>query len=165
VAAIEGIQSAEADIQRIGAAPFVLRLAALLIDGLVLVVPITLLPGMSGELTLDEGIFMTVATALIMPIKVLPAVAILAVLEGLTGRTAGKMLTGLRIVGVEDGEPIGTLRAIGRRAFMVMESYVLFIPSLILIPFNRNFDGHLGDRLTGTIVARDADIARAFPVE
>jgi hypothetical protein len=70
---------------------------------------------------------------------------------------------GIRVIGVEDREPIGLIRAVGRRAFIVIESYMLFIPSLILLNFNRNVDGHLDDQLTGAIVARDGDIARAFP--
>lgn len=160
-----GARAARDDIQRIEAAPFLVRLAALIVDGVILLLPIALMPGMSGSLTWEESIIANVGAVFALPLRVLPAVAILALLEGFTGRTIGKALMGLRVVGVEDGEPIGLLRAIGRRAFMVLESYVYFIPSLLLIARNRGFDGHLGDRLTGAIVARDRDIIRAFPAE
>lgn len=165
MAAIDRTRAAHDDIQRIEAAPFLARLAALAIDGLVLFLPIALLPGMDGSLAWQESIFANVGAVFVLPLRILPAVAILALMEGVTGRTIGKAVMGLRIVDVENGEPIGMLRAIGRRGFMVLETYVLFIPSLILIPFNGNFDGHLGDRLTGAIVARERDIRAAFPPE
>lgn len=158
-----GVRARDDDIQRIEAAPFLVRLAALVIDGLILFLPLALWPGMDGSLTLQESVVANVGAALVLPLRVLPAVAILALMEGLAGRTVGKAMMGLRIVDVENGESIGLLRAIGRRGFMVMETYVLFIPSLILIPFNGNVDGHLGDRLTGAIIARDHDIRATFP--
>lgn len=165
MAAIDRSRAAHDDIQRIEAAPFLVRLAALVIDGLVVLLPAMVLTEFVGNLTFGEGLIVVPMAVLTLPIKLLPVVTILALLEGFTGRTIGKALAGLRIVDVENGEPIGLLRAIGRRGFMVLESYALFIPSLILIPFNGNFDGHLGDRLTGAIVAREGDIRRAFPRE
>jgi uncharacterized RDD family membrane protein YckC len=165
MAAIDRPRAAHDDIQRIEAAPILVRIAALVIDGVILLLPIALLPGMNGPLTWEESIIANVGAIFVLPLRLLPTVAILALMEGFTGRTIGKAMLGLRVTGIEDGEPIGLLRAIGRRAIMVLESYALFIPSLILIPFNGNADGHLGDRLTGAIVARDRDVRRAFPPE
>lgn len=144
------------DIQQIDAAPLYMRLSALMIDGVILALPVYVYTDM-----VSEGLF-ALAGSLMIPIMFLPGAILLATLEWLTGKTVGKMVMGIRVTGVEDGKPIGFIRALGRRAFMVMESYVMFIPSLVLIPFNSNFDGHLGDRLTGAIVARDSDITQAF---
>lgn len=163
MAATDNARAAHDDIQRIEAAPILVRLAALVMDGVILFLPIALMPGMDGSLTWQESIMANVGAVFALPLRVLPAVALLALMEGFTGRTVGKAPMGLRIVDVEEGGSIGLLRAIGRRGFMVLESYALFIPSLILIPFNGDVDGHLGDRLTGAIVARDGDILAAFP--
>lgn len=157
-------QPGKDDVQRIDAAPLYLRVPAVMIDGMVVIGPAVLLNGAgSGELFSIIGSVFTIVSLLTLPATFLPGALLLALLEGLTGKTAGKLLMGIRVTGVEDGESIGLIRAIGRRALMVMESFVFFIPSIILIPSNRNFDGHLGDRLTGAIVARDCDIAQAFP--
>lgn len=155
--------SYEVDIQRIEAAPLYLRIPALLIDGLIVLAPAILLSGNGDELpsSLAE-VIVVFASILTLPATFLPGALLLALLEWRTGKTAGKAFTGLRVTGVEDGEPLGLIRSFGRRAFIMIEAYMLFIPSLILIPVNRNFDGHLGDRLTGAIVARDGDIKRAF---
>jgi hypothetical protein len=165
MAATDRPRAANDDIQRIEAAPFLVRLAALVIDGLIAFIPVMLLTRDGIDLTWSEMRFAYPLAVLTLPVRFLPAVAILALLETLTGRTIGKALTGLRIVDVENGAPVGPVRAVGRRAIMVLESYVYFIPSLIMVPFNGNFYGHLGDRLTGAIVARDRDIRRAFPTE
>jgi uncharacterized RDD family membrane protein YckC len=163
MAAIDRARAAHDDFQRIEAAPFLVQLGALVVGGLLALVLVTLLTGEGGVVTRYDMRFGFPTAVLALPVKFLPVVAVLALLEGFTGRTIGKALMGLHIVGVEDGEPIGLLRAIGRRGFMVLESYVYFVPSLLLVPFNGNFDGHIGDRLTGAIVARDRDIRRAFP--
>lgn len=92
------------------------------------------------------------------PKLVFPGAILLALLEGLTGRTVGKLLLGLRVVDIGTGEPIGLLRAIGRRAFLVFESSVLFIPSIVLLLFFRPFDGHLGDQLVGAVVASEEGV-------
>lgn len=155
--------SNEVDIQRIEAAPVYLRLPALLIDGLIVLAPAILLSGNGDELpTPLAEVIVVSASILTLPATFVPGALLLAILEWRTGKTAGKAITGLRVTGVEDGEPPGLIRTIGRRAFIMIEAYMLFIPSLILIPVNGNFDGHLGDRLTGAIVARDGDIKRAF---
>lgn len=159
---IQQIADDDSDIQRIGAAPLYLRVPALLIDGLLLAVT-TIIFGPATDGTVINVFSITVGFAL-NPSAFLMSVLLLALLEWLTGKTAGKLVMGIRVIGVEDGEPIGLIRAVGRRAFIIIESYMLFVPSLILLAFHRNFDGHLGDRLTGAIVARDSDISRAFPV-
>ena len=127
-----------------------------------LLIPATIISSPVTDDVSAGGLF-ALASLLIIPITFLPGALFLAFLEWLTGKTAGKALVGIRVIGVDDGDPIGLIRAAGRRAFIMIERYLLFIPSLVLIPFNRNFDGHLGDRLTGAIVARDRDIAEALP--
>lgn len=162
MASLQYLAERESDLQRLEAAPLYLRLPAVLIDGLIVLGPAMVL-GSSGELPTSFGATMgTLLVLLTLPATFLPGALLLALLEWRTGKSVGKLIAGIRVTGVEDGEPLGLIRTIGRRAFIMIEAYMLFIPSLILIPFNRNFDGHLGDRLTGAIVARDRDIVRAF---
>jgi hypothetical protein len=159
---IKQIAHDDTDIQRIDAAPLYLRIPALLIDGLLLATTTTFIFGPATDGTIINACSVTVGFAL-NPRAFLLRVLLLALLEWLTGKIAGTLVMGIRVIGVEGGKPIGLIRTVGRRAFIVIESYMLFIPLLILIVFNRNVDGHLDDRLTGAIVARDGDIARAFP--
>ncbi len=168
MAAVRHISHDDSDIQRIDAAPLHLRLPAVLIDGAILAFPATALSGSTASswFAIDSvgALAMVIPALLSLSVAFLPGAILLAVLEWLTGKTAGKPIMGTRVIGVEDGEPIGLIRAVGRRAFIIIESYMLFIPSLILLAINRNFDGHLGDRLTGAIVVRDRDIARASQI-
>jgi len=162
MATIKQIAHDDSEIQRIDAAPLYLRIPACLIDGLLLAVPTTIIFGPATDGTIIN-IFSTGVGLALNPRAFPVSVLLLVLLEWLPGKTAGKLVVGIRVIGVEDGESIGLMRAVGRRAFIVIESYILFIPSLILLAFHPNFDGHLGARLTCAIVARDGDIARAFP--
>ncbi len=161
MATIKQIAQDDSDIQRIDAAPLYLRIPALLIDGLLLAATTTFIFGPATDDTIINASSVTVGFAL-NPRAFLLRVLLLALLEWLTGKIAGTLMRGIRVIGVEDGKPIGLIRAVGRRVFIVIESYMLFIPSLILIAFNRNVDGHLGDWLTGAIVARDGDCASVY---
>lgn len=74
--------------------------------------------------------------------------------EALTGQTAGKRLTGIRVVGV-NGEPMTWGKSISRNLLRVVDSLpALYIVGLIVMS-RSNLLQRLGDKAAGTIVVVD----------
>ncbi len=104
--------------QQFGNAPFWPRVAAMIIDGLVLMVPIGLLIGVQFVLEEAGGISeedplavgLTLLSQLLM---VLVQVGYHTIMNGAYGATLGKMALGMRVVRA-DGTPIGYGLALGR---------------------------------------------------
>lgn len=78
-------------------------------------------------------------------------IAYLTVVEVLAGRSPGKWLMNLRIVGVE-GEPADTSALITRNLLRVIDAGILFLPLLmiVLMPLRQR----AGDLAAGTLVVR-----------
>lgn len=86
------------------------------------------------------------------------SLGLLVILQGLTGWTPGKLLTGLRTVR-EDGRPPGILKALLRWLLWIVDGFPYFIPGLVGFILGLTTTGHrrLGDMVAKTFVVRSAD--------
>lgn len=80
--------------------------------------------------------------------------ALYVVLQGLTGWTIGKLITGIRTVR-EDGRPPGLLKAFVRWLLLIVDGFPYFLP-LVGFIMGLSTVGHrrLGDMAAGTFVVR-----------
>jgi uncharacterized RDD family membrane protein YckC len=134
-------------------APFALRCGAILIDYIILVAIVafgTLISRLfgggaraAGSSSETVGIFLAVAIAALN----------LGVLPGLTGVTAGKWATGLRILRA-DGREISMVRAFLRHFVGYPLSFVTLGVGFLMITFTPRGRG-LHDLIAGTIVVRE----------
>jgi uncharacterized RDD family membrane protein YckC len=134
-------------------APFALRCGALLVD-------YTVVTGIAAFATLLARMFgggsRTAGTTVMkfgFIVAVVVALADLLVLPGLTGRTIGKWVTGLRIER-RDGERVGFLRALVRHTIGYLVSLLTLGLGFLLAAFNREGRA-LHDMLAGTVVVRE----------
>jgi len=80
--------------------------------------------------------------------------ALLVVLQGLTGRTAGKALTGVRTVG-EDGAPPGLLKALLRWVLWTVDAFPYVVPLLgPIVALTTQGHRRVGDMVAKTYVVR-----------
>jgi uncharacterized RDD family membrane protein YckC len=69
------------------------------------------------------------------------------------GRTPGKRLIGLRVVGV-DGAPVGLLESLVRNLLRAVELPLLYAPAVIAVAATERHQ-RIGDLVAGTLVVRD----------
>jgi uncharacterized RDD family membrane protein YckC len=132
-------------------APFSLRCGALLID-------YTLVASVVAFSTLLARLFSTRSAAdaaLTVGFALAAVVAALdfLLLPALTGRTAGKWATGLRVER-RDGEPLSFARALLRHTVGYLASFVTLGVGFLLAAFNREGRA-LHDLVAGTVVVRE----------
>lgn len=134
-------------------APFSLRCGAILIDYIILVAIIafsTLVSRLLGGGSRSAG---TSSETIGIILAILVAVLDLGVLPGLTGWTAGKWATGLRIRRA-DGMPIGIGRAFLRHFVGYPVSIMTLGLGFLAAAFNARARG-LHDLIAGTVVVRE----------
>ncbi|GIM92393.1 hypothetical protein Ato02nite_041860 [Paractinoplanes toevensis] len=74
-------------------------------------------------------------------------------LEGLTGRTVGKLITGIRVVDAETGGRPGLLSGIVRTLLRIIDGLVGYLVALIVVVNSKN-RRRLGDMAAKTLVVR-----------
>jgi uncharacterized RDD family membrane protein YckC len=82
-------------------------------------------------------------------------------LEGLWGRTLGKLALGLRVVKVQDGSPCGWSRSVVRNLIRPFDLFFLGLPGgmvVLLTPARQR----IGDLLGGTLVVRPVTVPAAM---
>jgi uncharacterized RDD family membrane protein YckC len=77
--------------------------------------------------------------------------------ESLSGRTLGKLLLGLRVVGL-DGKPASTGALVTRNMLRVIEVGLFFVPALMILVFPLR--QRAGDVAAGTLVVTDGTPAK-----
>ena len=82
----------------------------------------------------------------------LPVMLVLSYLEGRFGRTPGKWLTGIRVVGL-DLQPCGFNRALIRNLMQMIDGILHFLVGILVVTLSRDWQ-RLGDRAARTIVIR-----------
>jgi uncharacterized RDD family membrane protein YckC len=129
------------------------RLVAQIVDGIVLLVLYFVLgAAMFGSFTFDV---FGLAALSFMSVYMLLFFLYFIVLEGVTGATAGKVLTKIRVVR-DDGSPCGLGPAIVRNILRVVDALpFLYIVGLILISRSEKKQ-RLGDRLAKTVVIKSS---------
>ena len=145
-----GVERAEVNHERLRA-PFSLRCGALLIDYIVLAAVMafaTLLARLFGDMRRGSSVVLVAGYVAVAVVALLNLVLI----AGLSGRTLGKWIAGLRIER-RDGEPLSFGRALVRHTV----GYALTLATLglgfLLAAFNSQGRA-LHDLLAGTIVVR-----------
>lgn len=83
--------------------------------------------------------------------------------EGSTGRTPGKWLAGIRVVGT-DLRPCGFFRALLRNLLRMADGMWYYLPALVFVAFSKQWQ-RLGDLVGRTLVIRDEprDLAADAP--
>lgn len=133
--------------------PFSLRCGAILIDYIILVAIVafsTLISRLLGGGARSAGNSSETVGVLL---AIVVAVLNLAILPGLTGLTAGKWATGLRIRRT-DGRDIGIGRAFVRHLVGYPLSFITFGLGFLIAAFTASGRG-LHDFIAGTIVVRE----------
>lgn len=134
-------------------APFSLRCGAILIDYVLLAAVVafsTLISRLQGGGARSAG-SLTETIGIILAILI--ALLDLGILPGLTGLTAGKWATGLRILR-PDGRSIGVGRAFLRHFVGYPISFVIFGMGFVVAALSQRGRG-LHDVIAGTIVVRE----------
>ncbi|MEV4704431.1 RDD family protein [Actinoplanes sp. NPDC049316] len=75
------------------------------------------------------------------------------VLEGLTGRTAGKLITGIRVVDAQTGAHPGLLSGVVRTLLRLIDGIAGYLVALIVVVNSKN-RRRLGDMAAKTLVVR-----------
>ncbi len=133
------------------------RLAALALDGLILgvaVVSAVLLAGIS--LTELNDLLAQGDTLVLLSLFVLPEAIYDTVMIGSRNQTLGKMAVGIKVVGADDREPIGYVRAF-RRWLSTAALWALFtVPGVVdhLWPLRDRRNQTLHDKLARSVVVR-----------
>jgi uncharacterized RDD family membrane protein YckC len=134
-------------------APFSLRCGAILIDYIILAAVLALSTLMSRLLGGGARSAGNSSETVGIVLAIIAAALDLAILPGLTGLTAGKWATGLRIRRT-DGRKIGIARAFLRHFFGYPVSFITFGLGFLIAAFTASGRG-LHDFITGTIVVRE----------
>jgi uncharacterized RDD family membrane protein YckC len=97
------------------------------------------------------------------PFVLVIGLLVLVVLQGLTGATPGKLLTGLRVVG-PDGRPPGLLRALARTAAWIVDGFPWPFPIVgWLVAVCNKRRRRIGDLVGGTVVVRKRAVVAVSP--
>jgi uncharacterized RDD family membrane protein YckC len=130
------------------------RVVATLIDGLVLSVLVRFVTWAAGD-EIGQGIDGFDLTTLSTGGSFLALALVLAYyigLEATLGRTVGKLVTGIRVVGEDGGRP-GFVSALVRTISRVVDSILGYLVALIIV-VNSKRRRRLGDMLAKTYVVR-----------
>jgi uncharacterized RDD family membrane protein YckC len=94
-------------------------------------------------------------------IEIVVGVGIFWVMQGLTGKTPGKALLGIKVVNAE-GRPPGILRAALRSILWIVDDFPYIVPCLagFIVALNSQRNQRVGDMAAGTFVIR-SDAAMA----
>lgn len=128
------------------------RIFATLIDGVLLSLILNIL-GRVFDVAVPTGTLDL--TTLSFDGSLLTAVVVLAyyiVLEGWFGRTAGKFVTGIRVVG-EDGNRPGFVSALVRTLLRIIDGILAYLVAFIIV-VNSSRRRRLGDMAAKTLVVR-----------
>jgi uncharacterized RDD family membrane protein YckC len=139
-------------------APFTLRCGALLIDYILLAGVLafaTLLARLFGDMRKGSAVVLMAGYIAVGVVALLNFVLV----AGLTGRTLGKWLTGLRVERRSDGTRVSFARALVRHTFGYALTAATLGLGFLLAAFNSRGRA-LHDIVAGTVVVRSSD-ARA----
>lgn len=131
-----------ADMKKPKYAGFWIRLAATLIDVLVIGIPASIL---------QVGLIFATGSNSMMYVVELAAVALVIYLDGIKGGTPGKLILGMRIVN-EKGKYIGIPMAILRYIGKILSGIILLI-GYLMIAWDKRKQG-LHDKIAKTFVVK-----------
>lgn len=129
------------------------RIGAGLIDLLILVVIFWIFGKVFGNAQSGDGSVSVNLNGLGALAYFAVSLAYFVVLESRTGRTLGKMATGIKVVSEETGAPPSLGQAVGRTLLRVVDGLFVYIVGLIVIAVSKK-DQRVGDMAANTLVVR-----------
>jgi uncharacterized RDD family membrane protein YckC len=129
------------------------RVVATIIDGILFGIVSSILSSFFGTKTTSSGFNITRLSTggsfLLLVIVVLYYV----ILEGVYGRTVGKMITGVRVVDAATGNPPGIGKAVIRTLLRIIDGIFAYLVGFIIV-VSSDRRRRLGDMAAGTLVVR-----------
>jgi len=110
------------------------------------------LRGASGSATTDYASRLAHSSGAVLAYAVILGVYFVA-LEGLWGRTVGKLLTGIRVVRLDTGGPAGFGQVLVRTVFRVLDGIGGYLVGFVVTVLSRRRQ-RIGDMAAGTLVVR-----------
>ena len=129
------------------------RIVATLLDGVVFGLVNVLLARVLGTDEGSSGFDLTTLSTDGSLWLVAFAVVYYIVLEGFTGRTAGKLITGIKVIDAETGGRPGLVSGVVRTALRLIDGLLGYIVGLIIV-VNSDRRRRLGDMAAKTLVVR-----------
>jgi uncharacterized RDD family membrane protein YckC len=129
------------------------RIVATLIDGLIFGTLNVVLAALFGTERASSGFNLTALSADGSLWLLAVVVLYYVLLEGLTGRTAGKLITGIRVVDAETGGRPGILSGLVRTLLRLIDGAFGYLVGLIIV-VNSDRRRRLGDMAAKTLVVR-----------
>jgi uncharacterized RDD family membrane protein YckC len=151
------MKAAGSKLEDITLAPYGRRLAAGLIDAFPVIIAMLIGTLRHGFGPLMFGQNQTLLLTLLYWCAGLFYVIYTTAVESLSGRTLGKLLLGLRVVGL-DGKPASTGALVTRNMLRVIEVGLFFVPALMILVFPLR--QRAGDVAAGTLVVTDGTPAK-----
>jgi uncharacterized RDD family membrane protein YckC len=129
------------------------RVVATLVDGLVFGLVSSVLASVFGLRRAPSGFALTTLSIKGSLWLVLVVVVYYVLLEGLVGRTVGKLVTGIRVVDAETGRRPGLLSAFVRTLLRIIDGLFGYLVGFIVV-VNSERRRRLGDMAARTLVVR-----------
>lgn len=140
-------------------APLWKRAVARLIDSTIMIAPVMLLYYKVFTDFFDnfspQSMFIMMGNIISCFIWILISGLLFSFMEGKSGKTPGKMLMNIKVVGTDNRlHPVGFGRAIVRNLLMMVDQFFNYMAGIILIAFMDNWQ-RVGDMAAKTIVVED----------
>lgn len=131
------------------------RVAAAVLDGLLLSVPTGIIGALAGADQFNASVsygYSPGTTAALNLLNTIIGIAYYAVFEGTRGQTLGKMAVGIKVVDADNGAMIGIPRGIGRYFARILSAIPIGLGYFWMLWDARNQCWH--DKLTRAVVVR-----------
>lgn len=129
------------------------RVVATIVDGILFAVLSNIFASVFGVKTASSGFDLTRLSARGSVWLLVTVVLYYVLLEGLTGRTIGKMITGIRVVDAEAGGRPGVVSAVVRTLLRLVDGLFGYLVGFIVV-LNSDRRRRLGDMAAKTLVVR-----------
>ena len=128
------------------------RIVATVVDAIILGIASGILAGLFGS-NRSSGLGLTHLSAGGSILSVAFALVYYVVLEGLLGRTVGKLATGIRVVNEATGYPPGIGKAVVRTVLRIIDGLAGYLVGYVIV-LGSSRRRRLGDMAAGTLVVR-----------
>jgi uncharacterized RDD family membrane protein YckC len=129
------------------------RIVATIVDGILLGIVSSIFTALFGTKTTSSGFSLTRLSSGGSLLLFVVVVLYYVLLEGLIGRTIGKMITGIRVVDEATGNPPGIGKAAIRTLLRIIDGLFAYLVGFIIV-VSSNRRRRLGDMAAKTLVVR-----------
>lgn len=129
------------------------RIVATIVDGILLGIVSSIVTGSFGTTSTSSGFSLTSLSTGGSLLLFVVALLYFVLMEGLIGRTVGKMIAGIRVVDEATGTPPGIGRAAIRTLLRLIDGLFAYLVGFIIVMSSRR-RRRLGDMAAKTLVVR-----------